>query len=142
MLFSGFPVRPPTVGGCLAWCPIFVTLILASSPVASIGFTWTHPLTAIDGSAIPADELAFQAEYAIQGGPALYLDIPTGNLNDEGAGRFRAPSITLLCEQRLVARLRASWHAQYSDWSSQTAITAGVCPTPSPPADLTAHDGQ
>lgn len=115
-------------------CLLLVAPVLAS---AGVTYTWEHSGLAADGSALPVARLAFQIEYSVEGGPLSYIDVPAGAITVNGGTGTHAQALTLLCQQRIVARVRASYQGAVSSWSAQAQGTAPDCPAPAHPVNVT-----
>lgn len=113
-----------------------LALLVAADAPSAVVFNWAHSLRAMDETAIPAGQLAFQVEYAVNAGNPQYIDIPRGHQSRDGAGTYTAKDLSILCEQTITARLRALWSDVYSDWSLTTQEAGPDCPQPTAPDDF------
>ena len=117
---------------------MFVGLFAAAAN-AEIQFTWTHDGLDDAGASLAnaTEDLGFQIEYSVQGGPLRYVEIlPGAFVNATTIMTYVAP-VQVLCQQTVVARMRADYRGVQSAWSAQTQDTAPVCPVPSAPTNVT-----
>ena len=113
---------------------------VAAAAKAVNRFTWNHD--GLDDTATPlpnaTTDLAFQIEYSIEGGPLQYIDIPAGGYVNPTTVMEHVAPVQVLCQQVVVARMRADYRGVQSVWSAQTQDTAPACPVPGSPTNVTA----
>ena len=115
-----------------------LSLLWAISAHADITFSWLHGGKDVSNNdlANATTDLAFQVEYSIEGGPLQYVDVAAGKWVNATTRVTERVTVQLLCEQTVVARVKAVYRGKESGWSSQAQKTAITCPTPGTPTDM------